>query len=92
MIGLGIARALNGELIGGLWFTFIGLFLHQAARASRQLVAIRARLEPLRVAEIMSPLEGSIALASLASWRRNHYPKNSLSNTCAGRWLARAAR
>ena len=61
MIGLGVARALNGELIGGLWFAMIGLFLHQAARASGQLVAIRERLEPLRVADIMSPRDGSIA-------------------------------
>jgi len=67
MIGLGLARGLNGELIGGLWFGLIGLFLHQAARASRQLVAIRERLEPLRVADIMSPLEGSIAEAPPAS-------------------------
>ena len=52
---LGSVRALTGEMVGGLWFVFIGLFLHQAARASRDLIGIRARLEPLRVADVMSP-------------------------------------
>jgi len=59
LIGIGLLRALRGEIIGGLWFAFIGLFLHQAARASRQLSVIRQRLEPLRVAEVMSPVEAS---------------------------------
>ena len=57
MMAIGGVRALRGETIGGLWFVFIGLFLYQAARASRQLTAIRERLEPLRVAQIMSPVE-----------------------------------
>lgn len=61
LIGVGLLRALRGELIGGLWFAFIGLFLHQAARASRQLSVIRQRLEPLRVAEVMSPVGASAA-------------------------------
>jgi Zn-dependent protease len=64
MIGIGLLRALRGELIGGLWFAFIGLFLHQAARASRQLTVIRQRLEPLRVAEVMSPVEATAAPVS----------------------------
>ena len=42
---------------GGLWFVFIGMFLYQAARASRALVDIRARLEPLRVADVMAAAE-----------------------------------
>src|SRR5438093_2078081 len=57
MIALGAMRAVAGEVIGGLWFVFIGMFLYQAARASRALVDIRARLEPLRVADVMAAAE-----------------------------------
>jgi len=57
MIALGVVRALGGEMVGGLWFVLIGTFLYQAARASRELIGVRERLEPLRVAEIMSPVE-----------------------------------
>jgi hypothetical protein len=34
LVALGLARALGGEMVGGLWFVLIGLFLQQAARAS----------------------------------------------------------
>jgi Zn-dependent protease len=34
LVALGLARALGGEMLGGLWFVLIGLFLQQAARAS----------------------------------------------------------
>ena len=61
MVGIGALRALRGELIGGLWFVFIGLFLHQAARASRELIVIRERLETLRVSDIMTPVDGAVA-------------------------------
>lgn len=59
MIAIGLVRALRGEMIGGLWFAFIGLFLHQAARASRDLIVVRERLEPLRVADVMSAVEAT---------------------------------
>ena len=55
LIALGALRAIAGEIVGGLWFVFIGVFLYQAARVSRVLVDIRERLEPLRVADVMSP-------------------------------------
>ena len=63
MIALGGMRAVAGEVIGGLWFVFIGMFLYQAARASRALVDIRARLEPLRVADVMAAAEPADAEA-----------------------------
>jgi len=63
MIALGGMRAVAGEVIGGLWFVFIGMFLYQAARASRALVDIRARLEPLRVADVMAAAEPAVAEA-----------------------------
>src|SRR5947208_2731084 len=34
LVALGVLRAVGGELVGGLWFVLIGLFLHQAARSS----------------------------------------------------------
>jgi CBS domain-containing protein len=40
--------------VGGLWFLFVGLFLHQAARSSWELMRVRARLEPLRVEDVMA--------------------------------------
>jgi Zn-dependent protease len=53
LVGLGVLRALTGELVGGLWFMLIGLFLHQAARTSHAMARLHARLEPLRVADVM---------------------------------------
>jgi len=61
MMALGGMRAVAGEVIGGLWFAVIGMFLYQAARASRTLVDIRARLEPLRVTDVMEAVEPSVA-------------------------------
>jgi Zn-dependent protease len=63
IMGLGGLRAAAGELIGGLWFVLIGMFLFQAARASRALIDVRARLEPLRVADVMVPVEGVVGEA-----------------------------
>jgi hypothetical protein len=55
LMALGVMRTVSGELVGGLWFIMIGLFLHQAAQSSYTVARMRARLEPLRVAEIMTP-------------------------------------
>ena len=54
LIALGAARALSGDLIGGLWLTLLGLFLHQTARSSWELMRVRARLETLRVQDVMT--------------------------------------
>jgi len=54
LIGVGGLRALTGDLIGGLWLALIGLFLQQAARSSWQLMRVRARLERLRVQDVMT--------------------------------------
>jgi hypothetical protein len=58
LIALGGLRVAGGELVGGLWFVLIGIFLYQAARVSRQLIGVRERLEQVRVADIMSPAVG----------------------------------
>ena len=54
LMALGVFRTLGGEVVGGLWFVLVGLFLYQAAQASYELARLRARLEPLRVAEVMT--------------------------------------
>ena len=54
LIGLGGLRVLADDLIGGLWLALIGLFLQQAARSSWQLMRVRARLERLRVQDVMT--------------------------------------
>jgi Zn-dependent protease len=54
LVALGVVRGLGGELVGGLWFVLIGVFLYQAARSSHELVQIRERLEPLQAAEVMT--------------------------------------
>ncbi|HEV8586811.1 MAG TPA: site-2 protease family protein [Methylomirabilota bacterium] len=54
LVGVGVARAVAGDLVGGLWFVLIGLFLHQAARASWEIVRLRERLEALRVEDVMT--------------------------------------
>ena len=54
LVALGVLRAMAGDLVGGLWFVLVGLFLHQAARSSWELMRVRARLEPLRVEDVMT--------------------------------------
>jgi Zn-dependent protease len=54
LMALGAVRAALGDLIGGLWFVVVGLFLHQAARSSTQITRLRARLERLRVEDVMT--------------------------------------
>ena len=60
LIALGLARAARGEVVGGLWFALLGLFLRRAARASFELARVRERLEPLRVADVMRPLATTV--------------------------------
>ncbi len=54
LIALGGVRAVLGDLVGGLWLVLVGLFLHQAARASSDLMHVRTQLEPLRVEQVMT--------------------------------------
>lgn len=54
MIAVGIVRAINGDVVAGVWFALIGLFLHQAARSSHALLDIRLRLAALRTEQVMS--------------------------------------
>jgi Zn-dependent protease len=54
MVTVGLVRAFTGDVTAGLWFALIGLFLHQAARASYALLRIRTRLGGLRTEQVMN--------------------------------------
>jgi Zn-dependent protease len=54
MIAVGIVRAVSGDVIAGLWFALIGLFLQQAARSSYALLNVRIRLSALRAEQVMN--------------------------------------
>jgi len=54
LMAFGAWRAVTGDLVGGVWLALIGLFLHQAARSSWDLMRVRARLEPIRVQDVMT--------------------------------------
>src|SRR5262249_8560626 len=47
-------RAFTGELIGGLWFVLIGLFLRQSAQTSYQQLVLRSGLIPYTVRDVMT--------------------------------------
>jgi Zn-dependent protease/predicted transcriptional regulator len=51
---LGIWRFFSGEGFGGLWITFIGWFLLDAARASGTQVEIAERLTGVKVGDVMA--------------------------------------
>lgn len=53
LIGLGLFWFFNGNFIGGIWFGFIGFFLHQAARSAEAQTEFADRIEGLRVSDLM---------------------------------------
>jgi Zn-dependent protease/CBS domain-containing protein len=53
LILYGIVQFLGGNIIGGIWLFFIGLFLHGAAGAARQELVIRRAFAGLTVAKLM---------------------------------------
>jgi len=55
LIGLGFLGLLGGVLVQGLFFIFIGMFLHQAAASGYQQVALREGLSGTKVADLMTP-------------------------------------
>jgi Zn-dependent protease len=65
LMALGALRTVKADVLGGTWLVLIGLFLHQAARASGETARVRARLEPLRVEDVMTraPLVADAAAA-----------------------------
>jgi Zn-dependent protease len=55
LIGLGLAAAAMGDLVGGIWLGFVGLFVSQAARGEELRSRMTERIEGLRVADVMDP-------------------------------------
>jgi Zn-dependent protease/CBS domain-containing protein len=54
LIGLGVAMAIGtGELVSGMWFALIGLFVRSAARMSYQQLLLRRALEGEPVSRFM---------------------------------------
>jgi Zn-dependent protease len=53
LVGLGIFWLIQGDVIGGIWLVFIGLFLRQAARAAEFQTAVTSRIAGVRVADVM---------------------------------------
>ncbi|NIR58844.1 MAG: CBS domain-containing protein [Gammaproteobacteria bacterium] len=55
LMALGAYQVLLGNLIGGMWWVLIGLFLNGAARGGYEQVKIRRQLEGQRVGRFVSP-------------------------------------
>jgi CBS domain-containing protein len=51
---LGLVSIFFGNLIGGIWFIFIGLFLNQAASSGYQMIVLRDVLSGAKVKNIMT--------------------------------------
>ncbi len=54
LIVLGGINVLMGDLIGGMWFIFIGMFLNSAAKSGYQMTLLKDALEGVKVSDIMT--------------------------------------
>jgi Zn-dependent protease/CBS domain-containing protein len=54
LMALGLLRTFAGQVVGGMWFILIGIFLHQAARSTWELARIQHRLERVPVTQVMT--------------------------------------
>jgi Zn-dependent protease/predicted transcriptional regulator len=54
LVAYGVWQALTGDLVGGMWFALIGLFVYAAAQASYQQVVIREGLRGVPVRRLMT--------------------------------------
>jgi Zn-dependent protease len=62
MVGLGGALLLGtGDIVGGVWLAFIGLFLAGAARSAEVQADFSGRIEHIRVADVMDAEPVAIA-------------------------------
>jgi Zn-dependent protease len=53
VMAAGVFFLLQGDLVGGVWFIFIGLFLGQAARSAVVQTQITSRIEGVSVEDVM---------------------------------------
>lgn len=69
LIGFGVLTAVSGNLVGGVWYFLIGMFLRGAASMSYQQLLVRRSLEGETVSRFMqaNPVTspGTITLAAL---------------------------
>jgi Zn-dependent protease/CBS domain-containing protein len=54
MIGLGFLGLITGNILSGVWFIFLGLFLQEAAESSYRQVVMKKVLSGARVGNLMS--------------------------------------
>ena len=55
LVGAGVVLLFVDDAMGGIWLSFIGLFLFQAASSERRDLAVRGALAGLRVGDLMRP-------------------------------------
>ena len=69
LIGLGVVSAVSGNLVGGVWYFLIGMFLRGAAQMSYQQLLVRQSLEGETVGRFMQTnpvtVPGNISIATL---------------------------
>ncbi|SDB45476.1 Zn-dependent protease (includes SpoIVFB) [Desulfonatronum thiosulfatophilum] len=68
LIGLGLLNILTGNIVGGLWYSLIGMFIRYAARNSYQQLAVKHALAGEQVRTLMKPpvtIPSSISLQEM---------------------------
>jgi Zn-dependent protease len=53
MIAGGVWLLLRGDVVNGVWFVFVGIFLGQAAKQAGVQTSLTSRIEGMRVADVM---------------------------------------
>ncbi len=81
LIGIGIfLAAFQGDLLGGAWLVFLGIFLGQAAKGATYQTALLSKIEGVRVADVMDsqpvaiPADMTIEQALHEYFLRYRYP------------------
>lgn len=55
LIFWGVSQMFEGSLLNGLWTSFVGWFLNNAAESTRRAQALKESLRGVRVAQLMNP-------------------------------------
>ncbi|WP_045221348.1 site-2 protease family protein [Desulfonatronum thioautotrophicum] len=82
LIGLGLLNILTGNVVGGLWYCMIGVFIRFAARSSYRQMAVKTALAGERVRSLMKrpvTVSGTMTLQQMVEdyvYRHHHkfYP------------------
>jgi len=77
LIAVGILQFIMGNILGGLWITFIGWFLNGAAESSRGEVTLREHLRGVKVEEIIDRTPETIGSGmTVNELVRSHFLQN----------------